>query len=166
MSTPLFARTALLARAAIRPTAWSTSTRCFASQNKDVVRADQESIVNIDALSGAPEELVLERSVRIYQPAKTATQSGKHGTRHWRIDFDIMEDGNRWENPLMGWASSSDYQQALTVKFKTKEDAITFAEKSGWNYYVQEPKQVKFVKKAYADNYKYSAGKLRFINTK
>ncbi|KAF7728291.1 hypothetical protein EC973_006466 [Apophysomyces ossiformis] len=165
MSTPLFTRTVLLARNAIRPTAW-TSTRCFASQNKEVVRTEQEAIVNVDAVSGAPEELVLERSVRIFQPSKTSTQSGKHCTRYWRIDFDIMEDGNRWENPLMGWASSSDYQQALALKFTSKEDAINFAEKQGWSYYVQEPKRVKFVKKAYADNYKYSAGKLRYVMTK
>jgi NADH dehydrogenase (ubiquinone) Fe-S protein 4 len=36
----------------------------------------------------------------------------------------------------------------------------------GWNYYVQEPKEVKFVKKSYADNFKYSPGKLRNIKTK
>ena len=24
----------------------------------------------------------------------------------WRIDFDILQGGGRWENPQMGWASS------------------------------------------------------------
>ncbi|ORX43879.1 hypothetical protein DM01DRAFT_1196242 [Hesseltinella vesiculosa] len=110
--------------------------------------------------------LLLERSVRIFQPSKPATQSGKNGTRHWRIDFDILEDGNRWENPLMGWSSSADYQQALQIKFATKQSAIQFAEKQGWSYYVQEPKPVKFVKKSYADNYKYFPGKLPLIKTK
>ncbi|RCI06309.1 hypothetical protein CU098_001580 [Rhizopus stolonifer] len=66
----------------------------------------------------------------------------------------------------MGWASSSDYQQGLTMKFLSKEDAIRFAEKQGWNYYVQEPKTKKFVKKAYADNYLYSPNKLRLFKTK
>lgn len=42
-----------------------------------------------------------------------------------------MEDGNRWENPLIGWASSSDYQQSLAMKFWSKEAAIGFAEKQG-----------------------------------
>ncbi|KAI9469628.1 ETC complex I subunit conserved region-domain-containing protein, partial [Zychaea mexicana] len=106
------------------------------------------------------------RSVRIFTPAKPATQSGKNNTRIWRIDFDIVEDANRWENPLMGWASSADYQQSLQIKFYSKESAIEFAERQGWNYYVQEPKKSSFVKKAYADNYKYSAGKLRMIKTK
>jgi hypothetical protein len=76
-------------------------------------------------------EALRERTVRIYRPAKTATQSGKQGAKLWKIDFDILPDGARWENPLMGWASSSDYQQALTMKFGQKEEAISFAEKQG-----------------------------------
>lgn len=33
-------------------------------------------------------------------------QSGAGKTERWRIDFDILQGGSRWENPLMGWASS------------------------------------------------------------
>ena len=90
---------------------------------------------------------------------------------------------------------SADPVQAIQMKFATKEDAIFFAEKqglykinepvfalyygclsllimylnfqlSGWDYYVQESPKEKFVKKMYADNYKYSPGKLRIIKTK
>lgn len=50
-------------------------------------------------------EALLDRQVRIFKPTRTPTQQGKNGTRLWRIDFDILENGNRWENPLMGWAS-------------------------------------------------------------
>lgn len=50
-------------------------------------------------------ESLLDRQVRIFKPTRSPTQQGKYGTRLWRIDFDILEDGNRWENPLMGWAS-------------------------------------------------------------
>jgi NADH dehydrogenase (ubiquinone) Fe-S protein 4 len=35
-------------------------------------------------------EALTDRSVRIFTPAKPATQSGKNGTRLWRIDFDIL----------------------------------------------------------------------------
>lgn len=76
-------------------------------------------------------EALRERTVRIYRPARTATQSGKQGAKLWKIDFDILPDGARWENPLIGWASSSDYQQALTMKFAEKDQAISFAEKQG-----------------------------------
>ncbi|SAM08580.1 hypothetical protein [Absidia glauca] len=164
MSSSLLKSAAITRSFVARPNVW-TAVRHVSQNSKAVTQADVVNVVNVDTVSGAPEALT-DRSVRIFTPAKPATQSGKNGTRLWRIDFDILEDGNRWENPLMGWSSSSDYQQALQMKFTSKEAAIHFAEKQGWNYFVQEPKPVKFVKKAYADNYKYSPGKLRLIKTK
>lgn len=47
-----------------------------------------------------------QRMVRIFQPAKPATSSGKAGTKDWRVDFDILQGSGRWESPLMGWAST------------------------------------------------------------
>lgn len=47
-----------------------------------------------------------QRSVRIFKPAKTANSSGRAGTSFWRVDFDILQGSARWENPLIGWASS------------------------------------------------------------
>ncbi|KAJ9060524.1 ndufs4 NADH dehydrogenase Fe-S protein subunit, variant 2 [Entomophthora muscae] len=111
-------------------------------------------------------EELKSRNVLIYQPAKTAMQSGTAGTKHWKLDFDILEGSGRWTNSLMGWASSADPLQALKIDFKTKEQAILFAEKQGWNYSVQEPKQRAFRKKLYADNFIYSGKKLRFQHTK
>lgn len=76
-------------------------------------------------------------------------QSGGAKGEKWRIDFDILQGGGRWENPLMGWASSyvflhglyslqpvnfvvrADYMQGTRVSFRSKEDAIHFAEKQG-----------------------------------
>lgn len=83
-------------------------------------------------------------------------QSGPNKGDRWRIDFDVLLGGGRWENPLMGWASSyvarslihiliaqkisflgsADYMQGTRVSFRSKEDAIHFAEKQGWDYYV------------------------------
>ena len=47
------------------------------------------------------------RIVRIYQPTRNTMQSGGAKGEKWRIDFDTLPGGGRWENPLMGWASSS-----------------------------------------------------------
>ncbi|KAI1499400.1 NADH-ubiquinone oxidoreductase 21kDa subunit [Biscogniauxia marginata] len=116
-------------------------------------------------LSGAPIELQA-RTVRIYQPAKPATQSGNWGSHHWRMDWDILPKGHRWENPLMGWQSSGDYMQGTRIEFKTKEDAIRFAEKQGYEYFVQEPNKRAFTPKAYANNFLYSPSKLKHIRTK
>lgn len=46
------------------------------------------------------------RIVRIYLPTRNTMQSGGAKGNRWRIDFDILQGGGRWENPLMGWASS------------------------------------------------------------
>jgi len=46
------------------------------------------------------------RVVRIYQPTRNTMQSGGAKGEKWRIDFDTLPGGGRWENPLIGWASS------------------------------------------------------------
>ena len=61
-------------------------------------------------------------------PTKSAMQSGDDSTRIWKLDFDQVE---RWENPLMGWDSSSDPVQGLHLQFNSREDAIVFAERHG-----------------------------------
>ena len=68
----------------------------------------------------------------------------------WKIDWDILD---KWENPVMGWTSSADPMQALNIKFQTKEQAILFAERQGYTGEVQEPKEPRWTKKTYADNY-------------
>ncbi len=58
---------------------------------------------DITTLTGVPEEHIKTRKVRIFVPARTAMQSGIKNTQKWKMDFDTRE---RWENPLMGWAST------------------------------------------------------------
>lgn len=53
----------------------------------------------------------------------------------------------------MGWTSSADHMQGNHLWFKTKEDAIHFAEKQGYEYYVQEPNVRAFRPKQYAANF-------------
>ncbi|KAJ3542798.1 hypothetical protein NMY22_g3379 [Coprinellus aureogranulatus] len=93
-------------------------------------------------------------------------QSGGAKMERWRIDFDILPGSSRWENPLMGWASSADYMQGTRLSFRSKEDAAHFAEKQGWDYYVQ-PEMVKRIPpKNYAENFVYKPHKLRIMRTK
>lgn len=82
------------------------------------------------------------------------------------MDWDILSKGHRWENPLMGWQSSADFMQGTHLNFKTKEDAIRFANKQGYEYFVQEPNSRKITPKAYANNFLYSDRKLKHIRTK
>jgi NADH dehydrogenase (ubiquinone) Fe-S protein 4 len=82
------------------------------------------------------------------------------------MDWDVLPKGNRWENPLMGWQSSGDFMQGTAMHFKSKEDAIHFAEKQGYEYFVQEPNTRHIAPKAYANNFLYSPTKLKHIRTK
>lgn len=81
--------------------------------------------IEVDVVSDAPAEL-RHRQVRIFKPSKNTMQSAKGKTKVWRIDWDVLQGAGRWENPLMGWASSADYMQGTTLAFRTREDAVRF----------------------------------------
>lgn len=66
----------------------------------------------------------------------------------------------------MGWQSSADCMQGTHINFDSKEGAILFAQKQGYEYFVQEPNERKFVPKAYANNFVYESKKLKHIKTK
>ncbi|KAF8133738.1 Ndufs4, NADH dehydrogenase Fe-S protein 4 [Boletus edulis] len=135
------------------------------SESTQIAESDHGKIFTADVVSGAPAEL-RHRAVRIYQPTRNTMQSGSGKSERWRIDWDILQGAGRWENPLMGWASSADYMQGTRLSFKSKEDAIHFSEKQGWDYYVQ-PETVKRISpKNYAENYVYKPNKLRIMRTK
>lgn len=59
--------------------------------------------VDLSSVTGVPQEHIITRHVRIWKPAKHAMQSGTNNTHKWKMEFEARE---RWENPLMGWASS------------------------------------------------------------
>ncbi|KAK4125423.1 hypothetical protein N657DRAFT_642142 [Parathielavia appendiculata] len=145
------------------PVDMATST--FTPVPKRVQDGSEEGILPAAVISGAPIELQA-RTVRIFKPSKAASQSGEHLSKRWRMDWDVLPKGHRWENPLMGWQSSGDHMQAVGLTFRTKEEAIAFAEKQGYEYFVQEPNERKFVPKAYANNFLYSPGKLKHVRTK
>lgn len=56
--------------------------------------------------------------------------------------------------------------QATHLNFKEKGDAIRFAEKQGYEYYVQEPNERRFLPKAYASQFQHQAKPLKNIRTK
>ncbi|KAI9798040.1 MAG: NADH:ubiquinone oxidoreductase 21kD subunit [Candelina submexicana] len=120
--------------------------------------------------SASPVDLMMDKKTdtmnSIYRPAKTATQSGDWHGHHWRMDWDVLPKGHRWENPLMGWQSSADFMQGTHLNFKSKDDAIQFAEKQGYEFFVQEPNERRFIPKAYANNFVHSPKKLKVIRSK
>ena len=76
---------------------------------------------------------------RIYQPAKTATQSGTAKTRAWVLEF--APEAPREVDPLMGWTSSNDTQSQVRLTFDSKEAALAYAEEHGIDVVVLQPQR-------------------------
>ena len=53
----------------------------------------------------------------------------------------------------MGWESSKDTLEEVTLKFITKEKAIEYAKKNKIDYILKREKKANFVIKSYADNF-------------
>ena len=87
---------------------------------------------------------------KIYQPTKTAMQSGLGKIKNWILEFETKNTGI---NPLMGWESSTDTLSEVKLEFSSKNLAINYAEKNSIDYYIIEPQKRKIVKKSYTDNF-------------
>ncbi len=92
--------------------------------------------------------------VRIYQPPKTAMQSGRARTKVWMMEFEPT--AARQVEPLMGWTSSADTRAQLRLRFESLDEAIAYAKAEGLMYSVEKPRERKIKAKAYADNFKFS----------
>lgn len=75
---------------------------------------------------------------RIYQPARTAMQSGTAKTQSWVLEYAQSEA--REVDPLMGWTSSADTQTQVRLTFESKEAALDYAKDNGIEAMVQDPK--------------------------
>jgi len=90
---------------------------------------------------------------RIYRPAKNAMQSGKARTKQWLLEYE--PELPKTVDPLMGWTSSRDMHQQITLEFDTAEEAVAYAERHGIPYQVYEPHLPSQKPKSYADNFRF-----------
>ena len=90
---------------------------------------------------------------RIYQPAKTAMQSGTAKARSWVLEFAPATA--REVDPLMGWTSSGDTQTQVKLQFDSREAAEAYAKARNIDYDVQSPKARKPLIRArgYGENF-------------
>lgn len=87
----------------------------------------------------------------IFQPAKTAMQSGRAKTEGWTLRY--TPESAQFVEPLMGWVGSQDTIRQLKLSFDTKEEAIAYAEKNKIEYVLKEPESRKINPKNYAANF-------------
>jgi hypothetical protein len=91
--------------------------------------------------------------VRIFRPSKTAMQSGRAKTRNWVLEFEPQDAPT--PDPLMGWNGSSDTDRQVRLSFDTLDEAVSYADRNGYDYSVVAPKERKFRPKTYAENFAY-----------
>ncbi len=93
---------------------------------------------------------------RIYQPARSAMQSGTAKTHHWTLEF--APESARSIDPLMGWTSSRDMRGQVRLSFETREAAVEYAERHGIPYQIAEPKPRRHVvrPRGYGENFAHS----------
>lgn len=90
---------------------------------------------------------------KIYQPAKTAMQSGTKGTDIWHIEFAAKD--RRVIDPLTGTMTSTNTLKQLDLKFDTLDDAVAYVKARDIPYQVAPRKERKRISRSYAENFDY-----------
>tara|TARA_B100000029_G_C17158220_1_gene808608 strand:- start:133 stop:417 length:285 start_codon:yes stop_codon:yes gene_type:complete len=90
------------------------------------------------------------KKAKIYIPTKTAMQSGNGKTKTWLLKFQTKD---KKVNQLMGWESSDDTMDEVTLEFPSKETAIKYAKNNNILFEIVEPKKKSFIIKSYSDNF-------------
>jgi len=90
-------------------------------------------------------------TVRIYQPLKSATQSGKGKVNEWCVTFESLDP--LLPEPVMGWVGSQDMRQELHLFFPTLLKAIDYAKINGFRYIVSTPTKIDNRPKSYGLNF-------------
>ncbi len=90
-------------------------------------------------------------TVRIYQPLKSAAQSGKGKPNVWYVTFESKDP--LFFDPLMGWVGSQDMRQELRLSFPTLLKAIDYAKINGFQYSVSTPPKIERSPKSYGLNF-------------
>ncbi len=91
-------------------------------------------------------------SVRIFQPAKNAMQSGRAMTRSWIVEFEPSAAVR--PNQLMGWSGGDDTSRQVRLAFDSQDEAVAYAKKHGLAYEVQQPRERIVRVRAYSDNFR------------
>ena len=71
---------------------------------------------------------------RISQLDRRTTQSGNANAGLWQFEFERQEAQRA--DPLTGWNGSGDTKTQVRITFKTREEAIAFAERKGIRYHL------------------------------
>jgi hypothetical protein len=87
----------------------------------------------------------------IYPPFGSVVQSGRANTKRWALEFESRSPPEI--EPLMGWLASTDTHKQVRLVFPTRESAVAFADRHGWDYTVYAPRERTVRPKSYAEQF-------------
>ena len=89
---------------------------------------------------------------RISELERKTTQSGKANTGRWLLEFERSQP--QLPDPLTGWNGSGDTKPQVRLTFPTKDAAIAYCDRHGFDYHVVPAAPVRMKIQAYADNFR------------
>lgn len=89
---------------------------------------------------------------RISEIDRRTTQSGRANSGLWLLEFERSEAQR--PDPLTGWNGSGDTNTQVKLTFRTKDEAIAYAERRGLAFHIVPATPVKLKLQAYADNFR------------
>lgn len=89
---------------------------------------------------------------RISELDRRTTQSGRANSGLWLLEFERTEP--QLPDPLTGWNGSGDTKTQVKLTFRTKDEAVAYADKREIAYHVVPAPPVKLKIQAYADNFR------------
>ena len=91
-------------------------------------------------------------TARIIEDDRKPTQSGKAKAGRWVLEFE-REQPLR-PDPLTGWAGSGDTRTQVRLVFDSKDDALAYATRKGFDTHVIPAPPTTLKLQAYADNFR------------
>lgn len=89
---------------------------------------------------------------RILELDRRTTQSGRANAGLWLLEFERHEPQR--PDPLTGWNGSGDTNTQVRLTFRTRDEAIAYAERHKIPYHLAPAAPVKLKIQAYADNFR------------
>ena len=89
---------------------------------------------------------------RISELDRKTTQSGNAKAGLWLLEFERKEALRA--DPLTGWAGSGDTKTQVRMTFPSKDAALAYCAKHGFDYHLVPAPPVRLKLQAYADNFR------------
>ena len=89
---------------------------------------------------------------RIIEEQRKTTQSGKAHDGLWTLEFERQQPQR--PDPLTGWNGSGDTNTQVRLRFNSKEEALAYAMREGFEVHLVPAPPVSLKLQAYADNFR------------